>query len=260
MLIDLLPAGPARPRTRSSPRRSASTTSRRRSTRCTAARCCARSWSSDGAVRVDQRRHLGHVLPRRRHLGRRQQRLGGRRRHRVRGHRRRARRRRDPARRSATGAVLAIVCTHGHDDHIDAAPGAAPTRTGAPIVPAPGDRVAVGRWSTRTAARRRARRRRASSRSAASTLRVLHTPGHSPGACCLYAPDARAPSSPATPCSRAGRARPAGRTATSRPIVDSIRDRLLTLPPETVVHTGHGDARRSAPRRRTCEEWIARGH
>ena len=38
-----LPAGPVRPRARSSPRRSASTTSRPPSTRCTAARSCARS-------------------------------------------------------------------------------------------------------------------------------------------------------------------------------------------------------------------------
>ena len=34
-------------------------------------------------------------------------------------------------------------------------------------------------------------------------------------------------------------------------IIDSIRDRLLTLPPDTVVHTGHGDDTASARRRRT---------
>ena len=72
-----------------------STTSRPRSTRCTTARCCVRSWSADDCQsvrRVDQRRHLGHVQPRRRHLGRRQQRLAGRRRRRGRRDRRRARR------------------------------------------------------------------------------------------------------------------------------------------------------------------------
>ncbi len=48
------------------------------------------------AVTVDHGVTSGHVLPRRRDLRRRQQRLGGRRRHRVRGHRRPARRRRHP--------------------------------------------------------------------------------------------------------------------------------------------------------------------
>jgi hypothetical protein len=44
-------------------------------------------------------------------------------------------------------------------------------------------------------------------------------------------------------------------------IVDSIRDRLFTLPEETRVHTGHGDATTTigaeAPH---LAEWIARGH
>ena len=112
-----------------------------------------------------------------------------------------------------------------------------------------------GTGSTRHPGRRARRRRRLHGRRA-STLRVLHTPGHAPGACCFYAPGARAPSSPATPCSTAGRARRAARTATSRPSSESIRDRLLTLPPETVVHTGHGDDTTIGAEAPHLQEWI----
>jgi glyoxylase-like metal-dependent hydrolase (beta-lactamase superfamily II) len=56
-------------------------------------------------------------------------------------------------------------------------------------------------------------------------------------------------SSPATPCSRAD----------FGTIIDSIRERLLTLPPETVVHTGHGDDTTIGAELPHLEEWITRG-
>ena len=43
-------------------------------------------------------------------------------------------------------------------------------------------------------------------------------------------------------------------------IVDSIRDKLLTLPPETVVHTGHGDDTTIGDEAPHLDEWVARGH
>ena len=43
-------------------------------------------------------------------------------------------------------------------------------------------------------------------------------------------------------------------------IIDSIRDRLLTLPEETIVLTGHGDATSIGAEKPHLEEWIARGH
>ena len=95
VLVRRLPALPRLPHARStctcragsrwrssSPRPSGSTTSRRRSTRCTRARSCARWWSSDGQRRIDHVVTSRDVLPRRRHLGRRQQRLDRRRRER----------------------------------------------------------------------------------------------------------------------------------------------------------------------------------
>ena len=43
-------------------------------------------------------------------------------------------------------------------------------------------------------------------------------------------------------------------------IVESIRDKLLTLPPETVVHTGHGDDTTIGAEAPHLQEWIDRGH
>jgi glyoxylase-like metal-dependent hydrolase (beta-lactamase superfamily II) len=44
-----------------------------------------------------------------------------------------------------------------------------------------------------------------------------------------------------------------------RTIIDWIRSRLLTLPPETVVHTGHGDDTTIGVESLHLEERIARG-
>jgi glyoxylase-like metal-dependent hydrolase (beta-lactamase superfamily II) len=130
--------------------------------------------------------------------------------------------------------VTAIVLTHAHDDHVRVAPELS-ARTGAPLylhpaeeplwhlvhpdVPMPqplADGQQIG------------------------PLTVLHTPGHSPGAVCLYAPGLG--------CVFTGDTLfYGGPGATGRSfsdydtIVASIRARLFTLPTATVVHTGHGN-------------------
>ena len=51
-----------------------------------------------------------------------------------------------------------------------------------------------------------------------------------------------------------------GRCFSSFPtIIESIRTKLLTLPPDTVVHTGHGDDTRIGDEAPHLDEWIARG-
>ncbi|MGH9271770.1 MAG: MBL fold metallo-hydrolase, partial [Ilumatobacteraceae bacterium] len=72
-------------------------------------------------------------------------------------------------------------------------------------------------------------------------LRVLHTPGHSPGCCCFHDPaDGIVLSGDTLFCGGPGAT---GRSYSDEPtIVASIRDRLLALPDETVVHTGHGES------------------
>src|SRR5690606_7522731 len=73
---------------------------------------------------------------------------------------------------------------------------------------------------------------------AGSDLTVLHTPGHSPGGVCLHDSDGGRIFGGDTLFN-------GGPGATGRSfsdfgtIIDSIRDRLLVLPSETVVYTGH---------------------
>jgi glyoxylase-like metal-dependent hydrolase (beta-lactamase superfamily II) len=72
-------------------------------------------------------------------------------------------------------------------------------------------------------------------------LAVLHTPGHSPGCCCFYDEDGGFVLTGDTLfCGGPGAT---GRSHSDEPtILVSIVERLLTLPPETVVHTGHGES------------------
>jgi glyoxylase-like metal-dependent hydrolase (beta-lactamase superfamily II) len=72
-------------------------------------------------------------------------------------------------------------------------------------------------------------------------LRVLHTPGHSPGCCCFH--DAVTGAVVTGDTLFCGGPGATGRSYSDETtIVRSIVDRLLTLPEETVVHTGHGDS------------------
>ncbi|MFF9319456.1 MBL fold metallo-hydrolase [Streptomyces sp. NPDC014735] len=154
-------------------------------------------------------------------------------------------------------ALRAIVCTHAHNDHIDAAPALA-AATGAPILLHPDD---LPLW-------KRTHPDRAPDgeltdgqelRIAGTTLTVLHTPGHAPGAVCLYAPGLTTVFTGDT-LFRGGPGA-TGRSFSHFPtIIDSIRERLLTLPPETSVRTGHGDSTTVGAEAPHLDEWIARGH
>ena len=94
---------------------------------------------------------------------------------------------------------------------------------------------------------------------AGTELQVLHTPGHSPGAVCFYLPALGVVFTGDTLFQ--GGPGATGRSFSSfRHIIDSIRARLLTLPPQTVVHTGHGASTTIADEQGHVEEWIARGH
>ncbi|MYR36792.1 MBL fold metallo-hydrolase, partial [Streptomyces sp. SID4944] len=134
--------------------------------------------------------------------------------------------------------LRAIVCTHAHNDHIDAAPALAEA-TGAPILLHPADREL---WQ-QTHPDRAPDAELADGQEleiAGTTLTVLHTPGHAPGAVCLYAPELATVFTGDTLFQ--GGPGATGRSFSSFPtIIDSIRDRLLTLPGDTTVRTGHGD-------------------
>ena len=87
----------------------------------------------------------------------------------------------------------------------------------------------------------------------------MHTPGHSPGGCCFYAPEVDVLFSGDTLfCGGPGAT---GRSFSDFPtIIDSIREQLLALPPETIVHTGHGDSTTIGAEAPHLEDWIHRGH
>ncbi|MGX1618094.1 MBL fold metallo-hydrolase [Micromonospora chalcea] len=153
--------------------------------------------------------------------------------------------------------VVAIVATHAHDDHVRVAPELA-RATGAPVLLHPADRVLWDMVHPDTAPDGELTDGQTIT-VGGTTLRVLHTPGHSPGACSLYAPDLGTVFTGDTLF--AGGPGATGRSYSDfGTIVESIRTRLLTLPPETVVHTGHGDDTTIGAEAPHLDEWIARGH
>ena len=72
-------------------------------------------------------------------------------------------------------------------------------------------------------------------------FRVLHTPGHTPGGICLYAADEEILFAGDTLFSGSiGRSDFPG--GNHRILIEMIRKKLLTLPEQTTVYTGHGPA------------------
>ncbi len=133
--------------------------------------------------------------------------------------------------------VLAVLLTHGHDDHIGAALDLA-SATGAPTHLHPDDRMLWDRVHPEPPAAALADGDRFEVGD--MVLEVVHTPGHSPGACCLYAERLGVVFTGDTLFQ--GGPGATGRSFSDHDtIVASIRERLLTLAPETRVLTGHGD-------------------
>lgn len=152
--------------------------------------------------------------------------------------------------------VRGIVCTHGHNDHVTVAPELS-ERLDAPILLHPGDDVlwemthpGVGHEDLADDTRITV---------GGTDIQVIHAPGHSPGSVCLYLPEAGQLFSGDTLF--AGGPGATGRSFSDfSVIIESIRDRLFALPPETIVNTGHGDGTTLGAESPQLEEWIRRGH
>ncbi|WP_410641459.1 MBL fold metallo-hydrolase [Amycolatopsis sp. lyj-346] len=148
--------------------------------------------------------------------------------------------------------LAAIVCTHAHNDHVNAAPELA-AATGAPILLHPDDRVV---WDL-THPDRAPDGELADGQAitiAGTELRVLHTPGHAPGAVCLYAAELGVLFTGDTLFH--GGPGATGRSYSDYPtIVRSIREKLFALPEATKVHTGHGEGTTIGAEKAAADGW-----
>ena len=152
--------------------------------------------------------------------------------------------------------VVGIVCTHSHNDHVNAVQALLPSIDGpvylhpadtmlwevvnadVPFSPlADGDRIAI----------------------AGTEAEVIHTPGHSPGGVCVYLPELGVLLSGDTLFH--GGPGATGRSFSDFPtILGSIRERLLTLPGGTRVLTGHGNETTIGQESVSYDDWVLRGH
>lgn len=153
--------------------------------------------------------------------------------------------------------ILAVVCTHGHNDHVNAAIEVA-ERDEAPVAMHRGDKPLWamayeddvpdidiengGQFEV-----------------ADITLGVLHTPGHSPGSICLYAEDLGVLFSGDTLFQ--GGPGATGRSFSDFPtILNSIAESLFALPRKTRVLPGHGDETTIGAEEKDYDNWVERGH
>lgn len=154
--------------------------------------------------------------------------------------------------------LKAIVLSHGHDDHIDAVGDLVEARPELRIYLHPSDRMLWDRVYPDDAPDLELADGQVLT-VAGTDIHVLHTPGHSPGACCFYVPGLAALFSGDTLFS-------GGPGATDKSfsdfdtIIESIRGKLATLPADTTVHTGHGDGTTIGAESGHLDEWAARGY
>lgn len=149
--------------------------------------------------------------------------------------------------------VVAIACTHAHDDHVRFAPELA-EMVSAPVLLHVEDRVL---WDlTHARAEPDGALREGQVLEVAGTrMHVLHTPGHAPGAVCFSVPDLGVVFTGDTLF--AGGPGATGRSYSDYPtILQSIRTRLFALPPETRVLTGHGDETTVGAEAPSYDEWA----
>lgn len=146
-------------------------------------------------------------------------------------------------------SVRYVLQTHGHHDHVQAL-AQVKRALGAPVGVHPadarmlpvepdlflsdGDRIAFGNQE----------------------LLVIHTPGHTPGGVCLLIGHYLISGDTLFPGGPGATATPLGDVPR---IIESIRERLFTLPGDTLVLPGHGRSTTIGAERPHLEEWIARG-
>lgn len=151
--------------------------------------------------------------------------------------------------------VVAVVCTHGHNDHITVAPQLGEVFD-APVLLHPADAML---WAMTHPDR--------SFRDVTDgqvltvggiEVHAISTPGHSPGSVCWAAPELGVVISGDTLFH--GGPGATGRSFSDFPtICESIKNRLGTLPTQTVVYPGHGEWTTIGGELVHYSEWVNRG-
>jgi glyoxylase-like metal-dependent hydrolase (beta-lactamase superfamily II) len=144
-------------------------------------------------------------------------------------------------------AVVGILQTHGHMDHVQALP-ALSEQLGVPVHAHPGDEypvvidVELAEGDVVPFGNREAR--------------VILTPGHTPGGTCflvgrhLISGDTLFPGGPGNTW---------GDKRRFEEIIEAVTTKLFVLPDDTIVYPGHGKDTTIGDERGHLDEWIARG-
>ena len=151
--------------------------------------------------------------------------------------------------------VAAVICTHGHPDHVAAAVQVA-ERDEAPIALHPKDLLFWrdtheddpdiemadgGVFEVADAA-----------------LEVIYTPGHTPGSVCLYCEDLGVVFS-GDALLATGPARYCGEYPDFPGQISAVGEYLLTMPPDTRVLPGHGEESTVAAAEKQFDSWVSAG-
>ena len=152
--------------------------------------------------------------------------------------------------------VLAVICTHGHEDHIAAAIEVA-DRGEAPVALHPKDRM-LWREAHADDAAEIEMADGGTFEVADASLEVIHAPGHTDGSVCLY-------------CERLGVVFTGHVMGADGPVkhdgeypdfadqLNAIGEFLLTLPATTRVLPGQGPETTIAAAEKNFDDWIAAG-
>jgi glyoxylase-like metal-dependent hydrolase (beta-lactamase superfamily II) len=152
--------------------------------------------------------------------------------------------------------ILAVICTHGHAGHTQAAIDVA-KRDEAPVALHPGDRLA---WrEVHTGEDPEIEMEDGGKfEIAGATLEVLHAPGHSRGSCCLYSEELGVVFAGDVVAETGPVPRDDGYPNWGKQL-DTIGAQVLTLPAETRILPGHGGEFTVALAEKRFDTWVAAG-
>ena len=152
--------------------------------------------------------------------------------------------------------ILAVICTHGHADHVEAALEVA-ERDEAPVALHPKDRL-FWREVHGDQLPEIEMEDGGAFEVADVTLDVLHTPGHTPGSVSIYCEDLGVVFSGDALSADGPRPHDGGFPDFAEQL-SSIGAELLTLPGETRVLPGHGEESTIAMAEKRFDSWVTAG-